>query len=144
MRRMYSEKQLQELSLEISQEQINQLAVRKYAPPSSVTLTDEEIAIIRDGCFIEGAFLGVNNPMFCPSANETGTNLYGIIIYGASIGVYLINKSTKIISLYNNPGKLISLDNVTAFNGVALPNYPSSTGTFTFKSVNGVLTWVED
>ena len=143
MRRMYSDKQIKEISKLISESRIEDLAVRKIPAPSSTTLTDEQIAYINDGVFIEGTFLGLTNPVLFPT-NTTGTNLRGMYITGEKVGCYTINSESKIISLVVNTTRRIDLNSIGAINGKTLPEYPASTGTFVLKCVDGVLTWVEE
>lgn len=153
MRRMFSEKQIKEfiqyLSTDIAQQQISALAVRKIPAPESTTLTDEEIALIQDGVFIEGEFLNFKNPVLFP-AGESATLIRGIIICtnataGASmLGCYSINKSAKTISVLQNTIPQVNLQSINQFNGKSVPSYPANTGTFVLKCVDGVLTWVEE
>ena len=144
---MFSEKQLKELGIKISQEQINALAVRKIKAPSSSTLTEEEYNQIIKGTFIEGSFLGYENPVLFPAGFFGTDDRYatGIFIgggYSSKIQSYLIDSTTNIIELTtNNYISLIGLSNV---NGKNIPAYPSPLGTFTLKCVDGTLTWVED
>ena len=128
----------------------NGQVVHKMTAPSSTTLTDEEIAKIVDGVFIEGTFLGATNPVLCP-ASIYNNDYYGFII--AQMGIYgntrvthyRIKADTKVISLYENNGFGFGYAGVvSSMNGKSIPAYPSDTGTFTLKMVNGVLTWVSD
>ena len=147
MRRMFSEKQIQglaqEQALDISVEKINELAVRKISAPESTTLTDEEIETINKGIFIEGTFLGYTNPVLFPTL-ETGSAYRGILIAGSSLGVYVINKTTKGISLVSETTKLLNARSIGSVNGKSLPDYPADSGTFVLKCVDGTLTWVEE
>lgn len=166
MRRMYSENQLialiEQYGGSVSPEDIQKMFddgdvdlagmyVRIMDAPESTTLTDEQIAQIIEGCFIKGTFLGRKNPVLFPANITTGQEAYGyegvIISKNSSnrysyIGLYTINTTNKKIALGND--KLLQLEDIAFFNGKSIPNYPSSTGTFTLKCVNGVLTWIAD
>lgn len=117
--------------------------------PSSTTLTDEQIAQIGEGVFINGSILGYKNPTIYPFGNF-GDNVGGIIIgkvgttNDVDIAGYIINPSKQIgtypVGQYNN----LNLRNLKSVNGKNIPNYPADTGTFTLKCINGTLTWVED
>ena len=121
--------------------------VRIMDAPSSTTLTDEQRTTIEDGIFIKGNFLNMRNPILTPTYVRVGGQSYGMIMGNnpsnayQEIGLYSIN-DINVISRFN--GELISLTGVRELNGKVIPVYPSATGTFTLKSVNGVLTWVQD
>ena len=53
--------------------------VKYITAPESTTLTDEEIANIIDGVFIEGTFLGYKNPVLFP-AGDNGSSYKGLIL----------------------------------------------------------------
>ena len=124
--------------------------VRKMTAPSSTILTDEEIEQIKGGVFIDGEYLGLKNPILFPTDSNNG------VIFGESwttssvFAQYNINETTKEITLY--AGKRITLNkdggvelaDLSKVNGKNVPVYPSSTGSFTLKCVDGVLTWVAD
>ena len=117
--------------------------VRKIPAPESTTLTDDQIAAIMNGIFIDGTFLGLSNPVLLP-LNESGGNYRGMYITGEKIGAFTINKTTKLISLTAATTLRIDLNSIGAINGKTLASYPESTGTFVLKCVDGVLTWVEE
>lgn len=122
--------------------------VKGMLAPKSTTLTDDDIAQIVDGRFINGNFLGLKNPVFLP-AQLVGTAYYGIVMgYKESgendIALYVIETTNKLISIGAANQKYIYLKNIGSVNGKAIPNYPSGAGTFTLKSVNGTLTWVSE
>ena len=153
MRRMFSKEQLIKLIQDnsLSQEEVVELLVGKYVrimeAPESTTLTDEQIAQIEEGVFINGTFLGFKNPVLCP-CELYGSTYYGLIFSGGrtpNIRVYAINSATKVISLaLESSNDYIRLSGVASLNNKTIPAYPSDTGTFTLKCVDGVLTWVED
>lgn len=139
-------------SLSIGSKNINELFVKIMDAPSSTTLTDEQKAIIKDGVFINGTFMGYKNPVFFPSNSTT----YGCFIgcypdesgTPFSISSYVINASNVISKQgaeirFNSNGKL-DLSTLYRVNGKEIPNYPSDTGTYVPKCVDGVLTWVAD
>ena len=118
------------------------------APPSSITLTDDEIATIIKGVQIDGTFLGMTNPLL-HKASDTPSYYYGIIegntgSLESTIGFYFIIKSNKQIYTGGNTEAYVALKSIKAINGKTLPAYPSSTGTFVLKCVDGVLTWVQE
>ena len=131
MRRMFSEKQL------------NEKYVKIIPVPESTTLTDNQIAQIINGAYINGSFLGQTNPVFFPAS--TGPTTYtGIFQASTLVGAYSINKTSKIIGIVAASGAVISLHSIANINGKAFPSFPSNTGTFTLKMVDGSLAWVED
>ena len=160
MRQMFSKKQIEEMIEEgsLSPEEVQEMLIGKYVrimdAPESTTLTDEQIDQIKEGVFINGTFLALKNPILCPASEYSGS-LYGAVIgsnesAGATFFVYYkIVLSTKVITL-NTEGIEISrsgntnIPNLKNLNGKTFPNYPSATGTFVLKCVDGVLTWVEE
>ena len=82
------------------------------------------------------------------SYNPSQTELWGRCQYSSfngehqTVAQYRINLSGKnfALSSYN----YIQYYNVESINGKNIPQYPSNTGTFTLKCVNGTLTWIED
>ena len=126
--------------------------VNKMDAPSSTTLTEEQANKIKEGAFINGVFLGLKNPVFFPLTPYTHGIYIGSQSTGSTesvIGRYSIN-SENVIRL--DEGAKISLDSdlgviitgLKKVNDKTIPQYPSSTGTFTLKCVDGVLTWVQD
>lgn len=162
MRRMYSENQLIALiqqyggDIEKIKEELIGSYVRIMDAPSSTTLTDEQIAQIQEGVFIKGTFLGQKNPILFPTVAVSDAQLTGVILSGYSnqnflFSAYNINLSTKVISLDSSVGfqlqtiyKQLNLKGLTSINNKSFPTYPSNTGTFILKCVDGVLTWVAD
>lgn len=151
MRRMFSKKQINALisEAELSEEQIQQVSnmlvghyVRIMDAPESTTLTDDQIAQVEEGVFINGEFLGVKNPILCP-AYVDGSNKIGLILTMNTVRCYLIN-SSKVISLVAPDQRRLYLNSIYAINNKAIPAFPSNTGTFVLKSVDGTLTWVEE
>ena len=117
--------------------------VRIMNAPTSTTLTDEQIAQIREGVFINGEFLSHVNPVLFPF-KETAGSYKGLILSSSIIGVYTINPTTKVISLDGSTSKSLYIRSIFGFNGKDIPDYPASTGTFVLKCVDGVLTWVSE
>ena len=149
MRRMFSKEQLIKLIQDnsLSQEEVVELLVGKYVrimeAPESTTLTDEQIDQIKEGVFINGTFLTLKNPVLFPPF-EVSSTLRGMIMSQVNIGVYEINLSTKVISYVAESTQRVGLSSVYSLNGKPIPAYPSSSGTFILKCVNGTLTWVEE
>lgn len=150
MRRMYSENQIKMLvqqGIDEGQIQVAQSLEGAYVKimdaPSSTTLTEEEYENIKGGVFIQGEFLTYTNPILCP-CNPSGAVRRGLIISGNELAVYAIIDSTKEISLVSASTGILAVRSVNSINGKAIPSYPSNTGTFVLKCVDGVLTWVEE
>lgn len=103
--------------------------VKYITAPESTTLTDEEIANIIDGVFIEGTFLGYKNPVLFP-AGDNGSSYRGLILstYGdagaSSIQLYSINKESKVISTTGE--RVLTLSNIYSINGIFIPDYPDN------------------
>lgn len=117
--------------------------VRIMDAPASTTLTDEQLAQILEGCFVEGTFLSIKNPVFMPPRDE-GTNYRGVVLGEDKIGAYNIVKSSKAITMLASSIGVMELQSLRSINGKTIPSYPSSTGTFVLKCVDGVLTWVSE
>lgn len=154
MRRMFSEKQLENISLETTKnaiesgeinlyDELKDSFVHKIPAPQSTTLTDEEVEEIKLGVFIEGTIAGFNNPILLPSG-ESENSYYGMLLYGNGIASYYINKATKGFNIYSASQGRNNLNSVSTINGKTLPQYPSNTGTFVLKCIDGTLTWVEE
>ena len=59
--------------------------------------------------------------------------------------IYSINATSRVIQKYTGENaKAIDLEDIRRINGKNIPNYPSSTGTFVLKCVDGTLTWVAE
>lgn len=135
---------------------LNANCVRVMDAPSSTTLTDEQIEMTTEGLFINGDFLQLHNPILRPAWHNQSSNKYIGVIEGiTSLGEYIqdwyeINGTTKIISRRNS--SIINYDTTSwisnfkfsQFRGKTIPAYPSDTGTFVLKCVDGTLTWVEE
>ena len=103
--------------------------VKVINAPESTTLTDEEKQDIVNGVFVNGDFLDYKNPIFFP-ATKSGNYYYGMYAgpYNGTaytiVGQYQINPDNSIVDrgIYGN----IELRCISAFNGIVVPNYPSS------------------
>lgn len=122
------------------------------------TLTQEQYDLITNGkpTLIKGE-LGNYKDLLFASGVVYGNSFRGIAICSAKAGGFgqnillkiLINETTKVISTgpkyttFNYDGGLgvIGLDTI---NGKSIPVYPSDTGTFNLKQLNGALTWTEE
>ena len=160
MRKMFSKGQIKELvqqainsgDIDVATELIGKY-VRIMDAPSSTTLSNEQVNQIIEGVFINGSFLGLSNPVLFPAQyNEGGNDYRGYLTsidqYGRMlIKTYNIN-SSKVIStteaIVISPTGQTTIANLGSVNSKSIPSYPSSTGSFTLKCVDGVLTWVED
>lgn len=131
----------------------DEISLPEISAPSSTTLSDAEISLIIKGCIIKGDFAGRKNLLILPAVELTNTYVgslvsqdgYGQVLYGR----YVISKSTKVFSTsgylinINDNGNL-ALTSLVSLNGKTIPVYPSSSGTFVLKCVNGTLTWVQE
>ena len=149
-------------AIKIGETNIKNIFVKIMDAPTSTTLTVEQIAQFKEGVFINGNFLGFHNPIICPCyAYDSSQPLTGFLIgkeigqYGRSvIAQYSISFTTNIISVLSYSSIImgyrgaseqgIKLNTILSINNKNIPAYPSDTGTFTLKMVNGVLTWVQD
>lgn len=152
---------------EIVEELVTGHYVQVIDAPESTTLTEEEFERVKEGVFVNGNFLGLQNPVFYP-AQKTGETTWKGIIMGTDTGAYhtfyvreyLVNSSRVIsftsegsisLAIGTNAGGPSTLGNsgktfrawLNTINNKALPNYPANTGRFTYKFINGTLTWQE-
>lgn len=122
------------------------------------TLTQEQYNLITNGkpTLIKGEFGNYKDLLFV-SGVVYDNSFRGIGICTAKAGGFgqnlllkiLINETTKAVSFgskyttFNYDGGLgvVGLDTV---NGKAIPAYPSSTGTFNLKQIDGTLTWTKE
>lgn len=132
--------------------------VRKMDAPTSTTLTDEQINLIKEGMFINGTFLGYKNPVLFPADSYYAGGPIGGFIIGQSgdrsrLARYTINNkvigvSTSVEIGYgdNDSGSTLVLKGAKInFMGKDFPAYPDdAVNTYTLKLVAGVLTWVQD
>ena len=122
---------------------------------SGSTLTNEQYNLITNGkptlintgsstrLLLSGAF-STNGLSYIGATFGNGPTTGGNVI---TLQPYSIVVSTKVIS-YNNvrfqvnaAANSISLPDTVSIKGKALPSYPSDTGTFVYKQVNGTLAW---
>ena len=115
------------------------------------TLTQAQYDLITNGkpTLISGTFLNLLNPFIVPFRTNIGGGTVSRALYfcynasgNARVGVIQINNGTLVMSIYT--GNTIDLESVDNFNGKSIPAYPSNTGTFVLKCVDGVLTWVAE
>ena len=121
----------------------------------SNTLTQAQYDLITNGkpTLIKGSFSNTYDTIIFQTHNDGAFirfDCIGISQYNETkIRVGYINNATKQI-VYVTGGILITysgsvdISNFKNLNGKAIPAYPSNTGTFTLKCVNGVLIWIED
>ena len=126
--------------------------VRIMQAPESTTLTDEQMAQIIGGAFMEGTFLGMINPVFYATTINSGGNAY----YGFCVGhvgdqgtlfeMYKIVPSTKVIS----STALVLMDGYYGYFNIYKPmfnhkefpiNYPADTKIGQLLCRKGTLTW---
>lgn len=121
---------------------------------TSNTLTQDQYDLITNGkpTLIKGTLLGIRNPILTSPYEGGGGYIYGLKIGQTSTGYqslasvisqYRIHTSTKLIETVE-ADRRISLEQIYNINGKSIPNYPSSTGTFVLKCVDGTLTWVSE
>lgn len=70
--------------------------VRVIDAPESDTLTSEQIELFTEGVFVNGTFLEVKNPIFCPAVVDTSSKKFGLVITGSKISVYSIEADGKV------------------------------------------------
>ena len=119
----------------------------------SNTLTQDQYDLITNGkpTLIVGALDSTTNPIILNGNTSDNTSYRALFVGKESNGnstkirVIQINISTKVISFSSNTtyvesnGKLSATFNLV--NNKTVPSYPSNTGTFAFKQVNGTLAW---
>lgn len=118
------------------------------------TLTQEQYDLITNGkpTLIKGTFLsGYTNFVLFPPLERSVDFIFEAHYttgYPAFVlGLVSLNKATKVISLNTNRfyrGEQFESIATNKFNSKALPAYPSDTGTFNLKQLNGALTWTEE
>jgi len=119
---------------------------------SNNTLTQAQYDLITNGkpTLISGTFLNLLNPIIMPPR----TNIAGVLTRGLyfgyatsgnqQLGTYQINEGTLVIGLSTVTQDNIDFNNMGKLNGKQIPAYPSNTGTFVLKCINGTLTWVQE
>lgn len=129
--------------------------VRVIPAPASTTLTDELIEVFKEGVFVNGAFLGMVNPVFFP-CKSYASNYFGLYIGADSdgtktrIGIYKITTSTNKIA---DISYSISISHTTGIPdfaegakilGKSWPSYPTTNTTpkvLQIASNGGSLSW---
>lgn len=125
--------------------------------PSSTTLTDDEKNSIKAGGVVKGNINGLGNfqnYVFFPAGELFSGYYMGFVVVSRNgysrLYQYAINDSTNLITFYGNKyididgASNISIMGLNSINGKTLPAYPSNTGSFIFKSVDGALSWGAD
>lgn len=125
--------------------------------PSSATLTNDEAEAIRSGGVVKGNINGLGNfqnYVFFPAGELFSGYYMGFVVVSrngySKLYQYAINDSTNLITFYGNKNididsaSNISITGLNNINGKTLPAYPSNTGSFIFKSVDGALSWDAD
>jgi len=112
---------------------------------SGGVLTDEQIAKIINGkpTKIFGTYLEVSNP-FIISVQDAGTFYRGWYAGDNKLCVFTLNKTSKVISKQAGYTQTQNLECIYSINGKTLPAYPSNTGTFVNKMINGTWSWAEE
>ena len=116
----------------------------------SDTLTQEQFDLITNGkpTLIRGTFLNRTNVLLMP-VTEASFGEYAFVALAnwqlaPQTLVYRLNQSTRQISLLAETEQGIRLRSISQINGKTIPAYPSDTGTFVLKCIDGVLTWVQE
>ena len=114
------------------------------------TLTQDQYDLITNGkpTRIIGTFRNITNPILY-YGGENANFVWGIVVgssggLDSSVTSFYITISNKILYLAANTDGYMSLIGLGKVNGKSIPAYPSSTGTFVLKCVDGVLTWVAE
>jgi len=117
------------------------------------TLTQAQYDLITNGkpTLIKGTILGITNLLLVKQSHSTGGGGLDRIlgIYPENYGVikeslFNINSSfviSKYLDLLEFNANKMNISNIGYVNGKLIPAYPSNTGTFGFKSINGTLSW---
>lgn len=118
------------------------------------TLTQEQYDLVTNGkpTLIKGVFLsGYTNFVLFPPLERAADFIFEAqytTAYPAFVlGLVSLNKTTKVISLNTNKfyrGEQFDSISSSKFNSKTVPAYPSDTGTFNLKQLNGALTWTEE
>lgn len=118
--------------------------VRIMKAPTSTTLTDEQIAQIAEGVFIEGTFLGYKNPVLIPTGSESYNIVRGLLIGSGGlfndIRQYQISLNTKNITT-NNPLRFNASGELSNVNGKSLPSFLSNNQIGSMICRKGTLEW---
>lgn len=109
------------------------------------TLTDAQYALITNGrpTLIKGSLLS-RTDIFLVSMGGGSSSKFFIGYSGTNEEAYQLVVSSKVISRVGSATGIKYLQSIAQFNGKDVPDYPSSTGSFTLKCVDGTLTWVAD
>jgi hypothetical protein len=112
------------------------------------TLSDTQFALITNGkpTLIKGTLFNNNNNCLFHPSYERGESIF-LFGFCERLGLTCdilvsINQTTKVISF--STARFYNIGSLYAINGKVLPNYPSNTGTFVLKCVDGTLTWVAE
>lgn len=118
------------------------------------TLTQEQYDLITNGkpTLIKGEFLsGYTNFVLFPPLERAVDFIFEAqytTAYPAFVlGLVSLNKTTKVISLNTNKfyrGDQFDSISSSKFNSKTVPAYPSDTGTFNLKQIDGTLTWTKE
>lgn len=105
------------------------------------TLTPAQYDLITNGkpTIVSGDYNGVS--IFFKPYLGGADFIKGWCIANDALTSYQVFRTSKQIGLN---GKSNYIAGVYSFNGKTIPSYPSSTGTFVLKCINGTLTWVEE
>lgn len=117
---------------EVTIAQLANPSFKKIAVPSSTTLTDDEIADVIFGCQIDGDFLNLVKPTLFPAREIAGSVYRGLMMGyltsgNAYIGMYEINKGTKVITQLAQTNNLVDLRNIA---NLYMGNYTVNTDQF--------------
>ena len=166
MKKMYSEEQLVEIAGgEFDPSQLYGKFVRIIEAPEGGIFSQEEIAIIKEGVFVNGRIGNLLNPLLFPSYVYSASEIRGIAITGAygatglevfdysvntTTGAFSYSTSFIVFNLFGSPNSYtMRLNKVADISGKIaerfLPTYPSETVNKNFvpKLENGTLTWEE-
>lgn len=120
------------------------------------TLTQAQYDLITNGkpTLIKGTFLGITDLLLVKQSHSSGGGGIDRIlgIYPETYGVIkesLFNISSsfvisKYIDLLEFNANKINISNIGSINSKTFPAYPSNTGTYVMKCIEGVLTWVQE
>lgn len=127
------------------------VAVIPMTAPSSTTLTDAEYAELTNGKDhkIIGVLLDVDSPKI-GTAKDKGAyylcefNGFSHTYSGYTFGLLHINKTTKIISIYNATTKIYDIQNIKSINNKEIPAYPANNEYKRLVCYGGTNAYVDD
>lgn len=115
------------------------------------TLTQEQYNLITNGkpTLIKGVYNNYEDTIILPTEARSGTYTLGMFLGradsdGQIVGGYYLHNVNRSLYYYAQSDKVNRLGGIKSLNGKDLPAYPSNTGTFNLKQIDGTLTWTKE